>query len=81
MAVGIAICLAIWFMPVQSGLPVAGQHCLALSLLAVVWLAFGVVYPGYMSLILLVAWVLTRTLMYLVIGRYLIAAAVDGSGR
>lgn len=93
MIVGIAVCLAIWFMPAQNGLPVTGQHCLALSLLAVVWWAFGVVHPGYTSLILLVAWVLTRTaepgvvfrlwttpLMYLVIGGYLIAAAVDGSG-
>ena len=93
MIVGIVLCLAIWFMPAQSGLPVAGQHCLALSLLAVAWWAFGVVHPGYTSLILLVGWVLTHTadpgvvfrlwttpLMYLVVGGYLIAAAVDGSG-
>ncbi len=93
MIVGIVLCLAIWFMPAQSGLPVTGQHCLALSLLAVAWWAFGVVHPGYTSLILLVGRVLTHTadpgvvfrlwttpLMYLVVGGYLIAAAVDGSG-
>ncbi len=93
MVLGVAVCLAIWFMPAQQGLPAQGQHCLALSLLAVVWWAFGVVHPGFTSLILLVAWVLTKTaepaivfrlwtspLMYLVIGGYLIAAAVDVSG-
>jgi anion transporter len=90
---GLFVCLGIWFMPAQAGLPVQGQHCLALSLLAVTWWAFGVVHPGYTSLILLVSWVMTHTadptvvfrlwttpLMYLVVGGYLIAAAVDGSG-
>lgn len=80
-------------MPAQASLPAAGQHCLALSLLAVVWWAFGVVHPGYTALGLMVAWVLTHTaeptvvfrlwtspMMYLVIGGYLIAAAVEGSG-
>jgi anion transporter len=90
---GIAICLGVWFMPARTGLPPPGQHCLALSLLAVTWWAFGVMHPGYTSLILLVSWVLTRTaepavvfrlwttpLMYLVVGGYLMAAAVEGSG-
>ena len=93
MLLGIAVCLGIWCMPAQATLPVAGQHCLALSLLAVVWWAFSVVQPGYTSLILLVGWVLTHTadpavvfrlwtspMMYLVIGGYLIAAAVESSG-
>lgn len=90
---GLAVCLGVWFMPAQADLPSQGQHCLALSLLAVVWWAFGVVQAGYTSLLLLVAWVLTHTaepavvfrlwttpLMYLVVGGYLIAAAVEGSG-
>lgn len=93
MVLGIAVCLGIWFAPLGAGLPIAGQHCLALSLLAVTWWAFGVLHPGYTSLILLVAWVITHTaepavvfrlwttpLMYLVVGGYLIAAAVEGSG-
>lgn len=80
-------------MPPPANLPAQGQHCLALSLLAVVWWAFGVIHPGYTSLFLLVSWVLTRTadpsavfrlwttpLMYLVVGGYLIAAAVEASG-
>jgi len=90
---GIAICLGVWCMPARSGLPLQGQHCLALGLLAVSWWAFGVVHPGFTSLILLVSWVLTHTaepavvfrlwttpLIYLVIGGYLMAAAVEGSG-
>jgi len=90
---GIVVCAGIWWMPVRPDLPVAGQHCLALSLFAVIWWALGVVNPGFTSLLLLVAWVLTHTaepavvfrlwttpLMYLVIGGYLIAAAVEGSG-
>jgi anion transporter len=90
---GVAICLAVWFMPARTGLPLQGQHCLGLSLLAVTWWAFAVVHPGYTSLVLLVSWVLTRTaepavvfrlwttpLMYLVVGGYLMAAAVEGSG-
>jgi di/tricarboxylate transporter len=93
MSLGLAVCLALWFTPIQSGLPLAGRHCLALSLMAVIWWAFGVVHPGFTSFGLLVAWVLTHTaepavvfrlwtgpLMYLVVGGYLIAAAVEGSG-
>lgn len=89
---GVAVCLGIWFAPLAN-LPDAGKHCLALSLLAVVWWAFSVVQPGYTSLILLVLWVLTNTapapvvfrlwtspMMYLVVGGYLIAAAVESSG-
>jgi len=90
---GILACLGIWLMPSRPDLPLQGQHCLALSLLAVVWWAFGVINPGFISLFLLVSWVLTHTaepavvfrlwttpLMYLVVGGYLIAAAVEGSG-
>ena len=90
---GIFIGALIWFMPRPAALPVNGQHCLALSLFAVVWWAFSVVNPGYTSLMLLVGYVLTKTapapvvfslftnqLMYLVVGGYLIAAAVEGSG-
>lgn len=90
---GIFICLGIWVMPLGTSLPEQGRHCLALSLLAVVWWAFGVVHPGYTSLFLLVSLAVSKTaepsvvfklwttpLMYLVIGGYLIAAAVEGSG-
>jgi anion transporter len=92
MILGLIICAAVWLAPL-GGLSDPGKHCLALSLLAVCWWAFNVVHPGYTSLGLLVAWVLTHTadpsvvfrlwttpLIYLVVGGYLIAAAVEGSG-
>jgi di/tricarboxylate transporter len=77
----------------ETSLPEQGRHCLALSLLAVVWWAFGVVHPGYTSLFLLVLLAISKSaepsvvfklwttpLMYLVIGGNLIAAAVEGAG-
>ena len=89
---GLVVCLGIWFAPLAN-LPQEGKHCLALSLMAVIWWAFGVVQPGYTSLGLLVCWVLSGTapapvvfrlwtspMMYLVIGGYLLAAAVESSG-
>ncbi len=93
MVLGIAICLAIWFMPAQPGLKREGQQCLALSLLAVVWWATGVAHPGFTSLLLLMAWVLTKTaepavvfrlwsnpMIFLPVAGFLIAGAVEGSG-
>ena len=89
---GVAVALSLWFVPL-AGLSTEGRHCLALSLAAVLWWATGVVHPGFTSLLLLVSWVVSGTadsttvfrlwtspLMYLVIGGYLIAAAVEGSG-
>jgi di/tricarboxylate transporter len=90
---GIAVCLAVWLMPQQAGLPVEGQQCLGLSLMAVLWWGFGVMHPGFTALVLLLGWVLTKTaepavifrlwitpLIYIVVGGYLIAAAVEKSG-
>jgi anion transporter len=91
--VGLVLCAAVWLMPAQQGLPREGQQCLALSLLAVIWWAFGVMHSGYTSIFVLMGWLLTKTaapdvifrmwttpLIYLVIGGYLIAAAVESSG-
>lgn len=90
---GVALFLLVWFMPVPHGLPWQGQKCLALSLLAVCWWASGVAHPGFTSLLLMVGWILTGTapaelvfslwtkpLLYIVVGGYLIAAAVEKSG-
>jgi len=76
-----------------DGLTVAGQRSLAVSLFGVVWWAAGVVQPGYTSLLMLVGWVLLKAapaevvfslwsspLVYLVIGGFLIGAAVQDSG-
>lgn len=90
---GVVICLFVWFMPEQTGLSVKGQHCLALSLLAVVWWATGVTHPGFTALFMLSGYVLTgiaepavvfklwtTPLIYLIVGGFLIAAAVESSG-
>jgi anion transporter len=90
---GIAVMLAIWFMPAQTGLPREGQQCLALSLLAVIWWATSVAHPGYTSILLTLGWVWTKTaspaivfklwsnpMIYLVVGGFLMAAAVERSG-
>lgn len=93
MICGLIVCLLIWFMPAQAGLTANGQHCLALSLLAVIWWATGVTHPGFTALLLLSCYVLTglaepavafklwtTPLIYLIVGGFLIAAAVEGSG-
>lgn len=91
---GIIVCLLVWFaMPAGPALTPQGRHCLATSLLAVIWWAFGVTHPGYTAVLLLLSWVLTKTaepavvfrlwttpLIYIVLGGYMIATAVENSG-
>ena len=92
---GLAVCILLWNAPL-SGLPVDGRRCLALSLAAVIWWAAGVMNPGYTALALLLFYSLflnpeiaprslifnlwTSPTIYLVIGGFLIAAAVQRSG-
>lgn len=89
---GIVLAVVIMLLPLET-LPPAGQRCLALSLLAVVWWAFGVIHPGYTSLLMLTGYVLLGVapasevfslwgtpLVYMVVGGYLIASAVRGTG-
>jgi anion transporter len=90
---GIVVFLVIYFMPAQAGLPRQGQQCLALSLMTVVFWATSVAHPGYTSVLLLCGWVSTKTadptvvfklwsnpMIFLVVGGYLMAAAVESSG-
>ncbi len=91
---GIVVCLLVWFaLPAGSGLTPQGRHCLALSLLAVIWWATSVTHPGFTAVLLLLSWVLTKTaepavvfrlwttpLIYIVLGGYMIATAVENSG-
>ncbi|WP_306601890.1 SLC13 family permease [Geothrix sp. 21YS21S-2] len=91
---GIFVCLLVWFaMPAGPALTPEGRKCLALSLLAVIWWAMGVAHPGFTALFLLLSWVLTKAappavvfrlwttpLIYIVVGGYMIAAAVENSG-
>jgi di/tricarboxylate transporter len=89
---GIAIAVLVCLLPLD-GISPEGQHCLGLSLLAVIWWATGVTHPGYTSALLLGLYVLlnvapgnvvfglwTTPIIYLVVGGYLIAAAVRDSG-
>ena len=93
--VGVAICGLIWVAPLAGLAPISaeGQHCLALTLMTVVWWALGVAQPAYVSAIYLALLILTGTSdtatvfaswtkmqMWMVIGAYLIAAAVKESG-
>jgi len=91
---GILLGLSIWMAPL-AGLPEEGRKCLAMSLVAVVWWATNCMHPGYTSLALLLGYSLlldpaiapaslifriwTTPMLYLVVGGFLIAAAVSGS--
>jgi anion transporter len=90
---GILVCLLVWFALPAPGLSPQGRHCLALSLLAVIWWATSVTHPGFTAVLLLLSWVLTKTaepavvfrlwttpLIYIVLGGYMIATAVENSG-
>jgi len=95
LAAGVVVCLIIWNLPLQ-GLAPDGRKCLALSLMAVIWWATGAMHPGFSSLALLLGYSLlldpavaprslifslwTSPTIYLVIGGFLIAAAVKDSG-
>ena len=89
---GLLLGLIVYFIPIAN-LEAPGHICLALSLMTVVFWAFGVAQPGYISglyLVLLAVFnVAPKTLifstwntsmMYLIIGAYLIATAVKESG-
>ena len=89
---GLAVATIVLILPLE-GLPWEGQKCLALSLMAVIWWAMSVVHPGYTSVLLLASYVVfkvapgnvvfglwTTPLVYLVVGGYLVAAAVRDSG-
>lgn len=93
-AAGLVVAVVVWLIPIPE-LPLPGRRCLALSLCAVVWWAGGVMNPGFTALALLLAYTLlldsdkvtsqvifglwTSPTMYLVIGGFLIAAAVETS--
>lgn len=90
---GLFIAALIFMLPL-AGLSPAGKKCLALSLMTVIFWACGVAQSGFISGIYLVgllifqvaepelvfkAWYGSST-MWLVIGAYLIASAVESSG-
>lgn len=95
LVVGILVLALVWVAPLSVLAPISaeGQHCLALTLMTVVWWACGVAQPAFVSAIYLALLILTGTSdtatvfaswtkmqMWMVIGAYLIAAAVKESG-
>ncbi len=92
---GIAVAVIIMLLPLSgSGLEPAGQKCLALSLMTVVFWATGVAQSGFVGglyLILLIVWGVAgpdavfkawygSSTMWMIIGAYMIAGAVKDSG-
>lgn len=91
-ALGIIVAVALYFTSFP-GLERSGQLCMAFSLMTVIFWAFGIAQPGYVSglyLLLLAVFNVapatlifstwTTSMMYLIIGAYLIAVAVKESG-
>lgn len=89
---GIIVAVVIFFANIP-GLERTGQMCTAFSLMTVIFWAFGIAQPGYVSglyLLLLAVFKVapttlifstwTTSMMYLIIGAYLIAVAVKESG-
>jgi len=92
-AVSVAVFLGIWLMPAPAGLSLVGQRTLAVTLFAVVWWIFGVTAPAYTTLLMFTGYIVlglakaetvfrlwTTPLMWLMVGAFLIAAAVTKSG-
>ncbi|QTL97389.1 SLC13 family permease [Iocasia frigidifontis] len=92
LVIGVLTAVIIWNLK-MTGLSTEGQRCLALSLMTVIFWATKVAHPGYVSGLYLVSLVLfniapeenvfiiwTTPIIYLVIGAYLIAGAVESSG-
>lgn len=89
---GIIVALAIGFSDIE-GLAREGRICMALSFMTVIWWGFQISQPGYTSGIYLVLLTIfqvakpalifstwTMSMMWIIIGAYLIAGAVKESG-
>ncbi|HYE84586.1 MAG TPA: SLC13 family permease [Clostridia bacterium] len=95
MVLGIVLCIILWNTPI-TGLSFDGQKCLALILGAMVWWVTGVSSPGFTALGLLSSFYIfldkslvpaelifkpwTTATIYLVVGGFLLAYAVEKSG-
>ena len=84
---------AVWALPLPGDLSLAARKTLIVTLFTVIWWAFNVVPPAYSTLLMLLAYLLlglagpevvfhiwTLPLIWLIIGAFLIAAAVTKSG-
>lgn len=95
MMLGIAVFIAIYKIPIPD-LPTEGRKCLAVIMLAVIWLANNVTVPAYTGLMILATYVVimdhnvvsiqtilsgwTTSVVYMVIAGFLLAEAVTESG-
>jgi anion transporter len=89
----ILLSASLWFMPLPGDLSLAGRKMLVVTLFTVIWWIFNVLPPAYSTLLMLLGYLLldlakpevvfriwTLPLMWLIIGAFLIAAAVTKSG-
>ncbi|MBN1260788.1 MAG: SLC13 family permease [Anaerolineae bacterium] len=93
--IGISLLVAVvlWVLPLPGELNPAGRKALIVTLFTVVWWIFNVIPPAYATLLMLLGYLLfglatpevvfriwTLPLMWLIVGSFLIAAAVTKSG-
>lgn len=92
---GIAAAIVLWVVPLE-GLSPEGQHCLAMTACTIIWWALEVANAGYIACGLLLGYLLlldptiaapqvvlklwSSSMLYLIVGGFLIAGAVKRSG-
>lgn len=89
----LALVVLLWVLPLPGELSLAGRKTLIVTLFTVVWWVFNIIPPAYATLMMLLGYLLlglatpelvfriwTLPLMWLIIGSFLIAAAVTKSG-
>jgi anion transporter len=85
--------IVLWTIPLSGDLSAAGRKTLIVTLFTVTWWVFNVIPPAYSTLLMLLGYILldlaspevvfriwTLPLMWLIVGSFLIAAAVTKSG-
>jgi anion transporter len=88
-----AVAAVLWLTPLPGDLSLTGKKTLVVTVFTVIWWVFNVVPPAYSTVLMLLGYILlglespnvvfniwTLPLMWLIIGSFLIAAAVTKSG-
>ncbi len=83
----------LWYIPLPGELSPEGQKALSVTVFIVIWWIFGVTHPAYTTMVMFLGYILlglatpeivfrlaSLPLMWLVIGAFLLAAAVTKSG-
>ena len=92
-SLSLVVAAILWFAPLPGNLSPEGKKTLVVTVFFVIWWVFNVVHPAYSTLLMLLGYILlglespdvvfhiwTMPLMWLIIGSFLIAAAVTKSG-